>query len=319
MTQLPLIDYQMDFPTYLADPCEEPSLTSGTVRDLLSGAPAKVWMKNRRINPHAVEVYKRIFDLGTVAHKLFLGVGDTVTVIDAVDYRTKSAQLERAAAYALGETPILAHEMDKVMDMTNQANIQFSQNPDLKNLIGSEIAMPEVSMFWREAGVTCRCRPDLFIKNLEIDGFVPTVIHYKTTSKSINPYMLPRYAADQGWDLIAAHYGSGIRLITGRTAVQYFAVQENTPPYLCLTATLDDAFIANATMRRERALNIWATCLQRNEWPGHITSTVELVLPAWHENSAIEEKDAVQAIHDSGNDPLDLAANITVIRQHDGE
>ena len=53
-----------------------------------------------------------------------------------------------------------------------------------------------------------------------------------------------------------------------KTPLQFFAVQETTPPYLCLVAQLDDAFLDLGRQRRKRALNIWAWCLRENKWPG---------------------------------------------------
>ena len=70
--------------------------------------------------------------------------------------------------------------------------------------------LSEASLFWRDTGVACRCRPDWM--HLES----ASIVHYKTTAVSLAADAMERHAADQGWDLIAAHYGAGIKALTGR-------------------------------------------------------------------------------------------------------
>ena len=296
----PILVEGMDFPTYLGDPAPEPSITSSLVRDLLRTAPRKVWQNCARLNPDYEAAKKDIFDLGSAAHALFVGEGAEIVVVNENDWRKKAAQEAKAAAYAAGKTPIKKNDMRRVETMAEAAKKQFWQHKELRCF---EVGDPlrEASIFWREAGVTCRCRPDLYIDGTFIS---PAIIHYKTTGANLNPYTLSKYAASLGWELIAAHYAAGVKALTGEDPLQFFAVQETTPPYLCLVAQLDDAFLDLGRQRRQRALNIWAWCLRENKWPGWPDGTVVLEAPPWHENMAIQQRDAEQDAIDAGDDLL---------------
>ena len=290
-----------DFPTYLGDPAPEPSVTSSLVRELLQTAPRKVWERCSRLNPDYKAENKGIFDLGSAAHAEFVGEGAEIVIVDAADWRTKVAKETRAAAYAAGKTPIKIADWRRVKAMAEAAKKQFSQHRQLRDILTVRAVETyrEASIFWHEAGATCRCRPDLYV-----GGALPAIIHYKTTGINLNPYTLSKYAASLGWELIAAHYAAGVRALTGKTPCQYFAVQETVPPYLCLVAELDQAFLELGQQRRKRALFTWEWCLRENKWPAWPNGTVVLEAPAWHENDQIKQRDDEQDAIDAGSDLL---------------
>ena len=147
--------------------------------------------------------------------------------------------------------------MNRVENMANAAVDQLMQQPDIGWAFDPDRAVKnEASLFWRETGIACRARPDIFA--IGADG----IIHYKTTGMTLNGGMLSRFAAGQGWDVIAAHYGAGVKALTGREPEQYFAIQETAPPHLALVCQLDDAFVGNGAMQRGRAMRTWARCLR---------------------------------------------------------
>jgi hypothetical protein len=297
--KLPILIEQMPFDVYLDDPAPEPSLTSSLVRRLLETAPRKVWRETRRLNPNAETATSSIFDLGTAAHALFTGEGNKIAEIPFNDYRTKDAQAARDAAYAAGKTPVLSKDIARVDAMACEALDQFSKNEDIGPLLPTSAR--EASIFWNEAGVMHRARPDFY------HGPSNTIIHYKTTGVEIRPATLAKYAASSGWDMIAAHYDAAGFALTGSAPRQFFAVQETSPPHLCLVAELDEVFIGEARARRKRAIEIWARCLRTNTWPGNIGKTIMLECPEWHERNLIADKDAEQAAKANGADMMDLA------------
>lgn len=294
----------MDFPTYLADPMEEPSLTSSLVRSLLSTAPRKVWEATPRLNKAAKPKNDGKFDLGSAAHTLFTGQGEPICVIDAKAFNSTDAKAQRDEAYRLGKTPILIDNMPRVDAMAKAALEQFAENPDVGPLFkepkGGELRR-EVSIFWKEAGVMCRCRPDFYHPRENI------VMHYKTTGVSINPVELDRYAANSGWYLTAAHYGAGIKALTGRQPRQFFLVQETDAPHLGVVVELDPTFLAMGDMRRSRALTIWGRCISSNTWPGYPNRTVRLECPEWLDRNLTDQKDAENEAVRNGKDLLDMA------------
>lgn len=302
--QLPALIEGMSFPAYLADPADRPSVTSSIIRKLLETAPRAVWEDNRRLNPEYEEKEERKFDLGKAAHAQWVGEGEPIVVIEADSFRSAAARAERDEAYLVGHTPVLAKEMDRVCAMADEAAEFFGAHPGTGPHIGR--AKREASLFWREAAVTCRCRPDFFALGAEL-GDPPIIIHYKSTGTTINPHGLARFAANQGWDMIAAHYHAGVLALTGKASTQLFAIQENIPPYLGIVAELDHAFVATAEMRRQRAMHIWARCLDTGNWPRHANMTIKLSPPPWHENALIEQKDQEESFRlASGQDPFDV-------------
>lgn len=301
--KLPILIEDMDFATYLGDPMDEPSLTSLLVKALLSTAPRKVWQETKRLNKDAEDTTKTAFDLGSAAHRLFTGAGQPIAVIDAKAFNTNAAKEARDAAYDAGKTPILKHNMPRVQDMAAAALDQVKDNPDIGNLFAPhrhKELLREATIMWREAGVSCRARPDFYHPGENV------MIHYKTTGTDISPSTLAKYAANSGWDMTAAHYHRAGKALTGSAPRQFFVVQETDEPYLLLTAELDAVFFGNAEMRRERALHIWGRCLRENVWPGTISRTIKLECPEWYERQLIAEKDAEEAAKLEGVDLLEM-------------
>ena len=186
--KIPSLVEDMSFKTYLADPAPEPSLTSSLVRELLQTAPRRVWENCSRLNPDYEAKQKGTFDLGSAAHELFIGAGAGIVVINEDSWRTKVAKEAKAAAYAAGKTPILIANMSRVEAMAAAATKQFN-----RTLAVSQFSMREVSIFWNEAGVLCRCRPDFYSAGPSDPR--PVIVHYKTTGITITPYTLSKYAA----------------------------------------------------------------------------------------------------------------------------
>ena len=285
--ELPALIDDMSFDDYLADPAPTPSVTSGILRELLGSAPRTVWQRTPRLNPDAVVAERKMFDLGSAAHALFVGKGADLAIVDADSWRTNAAKAMRDDAYAAGRTPILAKDYDAVESMAEAAHAQFSQNPSVRKLLPH--SQREVTIVWQELGVLHRCRPDMFLST--VAGGAPTIVHYKTTA-TLAPATLPRYAASMGWDVTAAHYAAGVQALTGVTPQQFFAVQENKPPYLGMVVELDEIFLACGALVRELAIGRWAKCLRDDAWPGYPTKTVKLECPPWHEASITVWKDA---------------------------
>ena len=306
-TTKPSLHRDMDFPTYLADPADMPSLSSSLVKALLETAPKRVWFETKRLNPAAQDKQSRTFALGTAAHAQLVGMGEKIVPVPYDSFRSKDAKAMRDEAYKQGHTPVLEEEMDRVIEMAEAGIEGFAQNPDIGHIFRdhADSVIREGSVFWRERNIACRCRPDLMLLVATSD---PLVVHYKTTDTKISTSGMPRYAAGLGWEFIGSHYEAGIKALTGRDPQQFFALQESQPPYLTRVFKLQPAFTAAGRMRRDRAMQIWQRCTKTNNWPGHINRTIEISVPPWHESTQIAEKDAEEAIKQAeGKDPLDIA------------
>ena len=296
--KLPHFDPHMDFPTYLSDPADEPSLTSSLIRQLLSTAPRKVWEETKRLNKDAKSKDRAAFDLGSAAHEYFTSDGVGVVELDFKAFNTDASKEARDAVRKDGKTPILKKNMPRVKNMAVTAWEQLEQNKEeIKDLRAAD---PETSIFWQEDGVTCRARPDFY--NMEAD----VMYHYKTTAVSLGGDVA-KFAASQKWHHIAAHYAAAGQALTGRITRQVFIVQEVDPPHLLKTVELDATFIETGVMRRRRSLYLWGRCLTNNMWPGFTSHTVKLEMPEWEERNETDAKDAESEASNIGKDLLDMA------------
>ena len=305
----------MSFDEYHADPCLYPSLSASIIRQLVESAPARVFWTNTRVNPAAETVNRQIFDLGTAAHAAFVGGNEEIAVIHADDFRTKAAKEAREQAYAAGLTPVLAKDMERVEAMADAATTFCEQDPYLALMTNGAGVMPELSMFWQEPimqgqdnapMIYCRARPDLSLVHSTGDV---SILHYKTTGTELNISSIERLAANQRWDLTAAHYAAGVDACwAGPKQRHVFLVQETRSPYLCMAVELEDTWREVAEMTRANAMETWEWCVRNGKWPGHRKGVRSLHPPKWHEAAAILMKDEYEALRAPGGDILALAA-----------
>ena len=266
---------QPDLPE--ADYHAHPALSSSGARKLLPPSCPAVFDYERRNPPPG----KSVFDVGSAAHKLVLGAGMAIRVVDAKDWRTKAAQEQRDAAREAGEIPVLTHEYELVRGMADAIGL----HPVAGQLFTE--GTPELSIFWRDgrSGVDCRARIDWLTTNV-LDE--PVVVDYKTCA-SADPRAIARSVASYGYHQQHAWYVDGAKAVGLADDPGFlFVCQEKTPPYPVTVVALDAEAVRAGEARNRRARSIYARCLQTDEWPGHTDQVVRLSMPAW----ANEEDDA---------------------------
>lgn len=241
---------------------------------LLLESPAKFdW---RRDHP---EPPKTEFDVGSATHTLLLGVGDSVAVVDAKDWRTNAAKAAKAEAYAAGQIPLLRHQYDATMAMA-EAVLRHDTARAWLEAEGDS----EVSAWWTDEAspngypVECRSRMDRL--TTDADG-QPTIVDLKSTGKSADPSSFAKSVIDYGYDIQDDHYSTGFEILTGQRPRFIFVVVEKDPPHLPAVHTLDATFKARGRRRRQQALDLWAACTLADQWPGHGDDIHVLTPPAW--------------------------------------
>ena len=261
------IQYDLDETEYHA----HPALSSSGARKLLPPSCPAVFDWERRNPPPG----KSVFDIGSAAHKLVLGAGMDIRVVDAKDWRTKAAQAERDEARAAGEIPVLTHEYELVRGMADA----LALHPVASQLLLGE-GTSEVSIFWRDdrSGVPCRARIDRLTQNVMDD---PVAVDYKTC-QSADPRALTRSVASYGYHQQHAWYVDGIKAVGRADDPGFlFVFQEKSPPYPVTVVALDADAVRAGEARNRRARSIFARCTQTDEWPGHTDQVVRLSMPAW--------------------------------------
>ncbi len=274
--------YTISAAEYHADPCPEPSLSSGIARVLCLSSAAHARHQHPRLNPDAVDEASEPADIGTAAHALLLEGEDRVTVVAAADWRTNAAKDARDKARAAGKIPLLAKAWTDVQAMVAALRPQLNRHRDGGAGMFRDDGAAEQTLIWQEDDLWCRAR---------LDWLRPTAIDdYKTTSGSANPDDWTRGMFDRGNDIQVAWYLRGYKALTGVEATFRFAVQETYPPYAVSVISLGPDALTLAEKRVLYALELWSECLASNDWSGYPRRTAYASLPPWVESQWLEKE-----------------------------
>ena len=266
--------YDLPEDAYHADPCEVPSLSSSIGKKIIHESPRHAWEAHPRLNPNFQRKEKAAFDNGKVAHKLMLGKGAELAVINAPDWRTKAAKEAREDAYNAGQTPILVDQMAAAEEMVAAGRKQLDDHEDASQAFRN--GKPEVTLIWQEGEVWCR----LMLDWMPNEGRV--FDDYKSTGMSANPETFGRTIFNLGYDFQAAFYRRGIRKVLGiADPVFEFVVQENTAPFALSVIGLPPAVLDDADTDVQQAIDLWASCMEHDLWPGYPRRTCYVDPPGY--------------------------------------
>lgn len=263
--------YNLPAAVYHADPVPGGSLSQSGAKKLLPpSCPAlyRYWADHP-------EEHKRVFDFGHAAHRMVLGIGPELAVVDADDWRTKAAREQRDEAYAAGQVPLLIAEHEVVQAMAAALRTHPIASALFRN------GRPEVSLFWLDGDVMRRAMLDWLP---DPTGGRLVVPDYKTCV-SAEPGKLSKTIADYGYAQQHGWYLDGVRAhgLADETAAFVFVFQEKTPPYLITVAQVDAAALRIGQHLNRRAIDLYAECVANDRWPGY-TDDVEVVsLPPYIE------------------------------------
>ncbi|MFG3046318.1 PD-(D/E)XK nuclease-like domain-containing protein [Streptomyces sp. NPDC048241] len=258
------------------------SVSSSGLRALLApGCPAQ--FKWDRDNPRPA---KKEFDFGHVAHKLVLGEGSQVDIVDYPDWRSLDAREQRDLAHAEGRIPILAKDYAAAEAMA----AAIRQHPIAGPLFAPGTGRPELSLYWTDpaTGVRCRVRPD-WLK--QMPGLT-LAADYKT-SRDASPEAVSRAIRDYSYHQQDALYTDGIWQVFQPEDVRFiFVFQNKVAPYLITVRELTQQDRDIGRARNERALRIYQECERTGEWPdwtGPVTEIPQIGMPAWDTLRQAEE------------------------------
>lgn len=241
-------------------------------RESLSVSGAKVLLKAPALFKWQQDhpVHKPVFDYGSAAHALVLGVGAPIHVVDADSWRTKAAQAERDEARARGETPLLTADYQKVQDMADA----LSSHTLAMQLLSD--GTPEVSAYAVDpaTGVLRRGR---------FDWLGRTILSDYKTSQSVEPFELRRIAVNFGYDMQGSWYLDLARDLGHPAAAFALIFQMKEPPYLITVADMDDELLERGRARNRVALERFRDCTEAGVWPAFVADTefATLTCPAW--------------------------------------
>lgn len=270
---------------YFADPCPAPSLTQSVAKILLDRSPLHAYGAHPRLGGEAdrAEDYVSAQAIGNAAHKLFLGRGKEIVVIEAPDFRTKEARATRDAVSAEGKVPILAKHYGRAQTMVKRAHEQLEAF-GLAHPVGDT----EAVIAWEEDGIWLRSMIDLLSPDRRL------VIDYKTSGMSCAPHGIGRMMNDAGWDVQAAMHERGLFAVDPEGAGRrrhLFIAQENEEPYALTVVQISEAVMTMGRKKIAVAMDIWRRCIESDRWPGYPPEIVMPELPSWAETAWLDREE----------------------------
>lgn len=266
--------YRLSAEDYHADPVRGGSLSSSGARHLLDTCPALY--RHRQLNGEAPKAH---FDFGHAAHRVVLGIGAGIAVIDADSWRTKAAKEARDEARAEGLTPLLPRDFEIVEAMAKALRDDPVAAPFL--------AMPgeaEMTLIWEDerTGVMRRALLDWLPKRAD-NGWL-CMWDYKGLA-SAQPVKLPKVMHDHGHHRQADWYRAGaVALGLAEPDTPFvFICQEKTAPYLVTVHQPDANAMRIAKAMNHQAIDLFKHCTDTDTWPGYATDVVLTSLPRWVE------------------------------------
>lgn len=268
---------------YHADPCATPSLSASIAKLLVDRSPRHAWAAHPRLGGLARESSDSM-DSGTLIHRLLLGAGADLAVIDAADYRTNAAKAAREEARAAGKLPVLAGKLA-------EANAKAEKLREQLRAFGVDLnARSEVPIEWHEYAGTGE--PVLCRAMLDHVDFERGQIWDLKTITCAHPDACARAMVAYGYDLQEAAYRSALRHLcpewSGREDFTFLFLELH-PPHCVLPVRSDGQFRAMGDARWQRALGLWKSCLASNHWPGYAADAVRLSPPNWALAKAMSE------------------------------
>ena len=267
---------------YFADPAPVPSLSQSIAKLLIDHSPLHAWTCHPRLNPDWAPDTEKKFDLGNAAHKLLIGAGKNIAVLEYDNYLTKAAKADRDAAIAEGKSPILGHQFARADRMVKAAREQLELRAgELQcRLFDPEIGAGEAVIVWREGEIWARQMLDWLSDDHNVYA------DYKTTAESAAPHSLPRKVSSDGWYIQAAMAERGLNNLENNNPIRhyFFVVQEIEPPYCLSVAEIDEDWLQKGREQLAYAFALWEACIKNNLWPGYPLNVIHPAIPPWFEN-----------------------------------
>jgi PDDEXK-like domain of unknown function (DUF3799) len=263
--------YDIPEDAYHADPVPGGSLSASGAKKLLA-CPAR-YDYDRRHPPQPTAA----MEFGTAVHKLVLGKGPDLVVVEAGNWRTKAAQDKARDARAAGKVPLLAADAERAAGVAGAV----LSHPVAGRLFGpADGGAPERSLFWADeaTGVMRRARLDWLPGAAHGRMIVPDL----KTSHSADPAAIPRAVASYGYHIQAAWYLEGVRALGLSADAAFLLVfAETAEPCPVTVVQLDTEAMAAGAALGQHACERWRDCTETGEWPGYTTDIELISLPPW--------------------------------------
>lgn len=275
--------YDLPDAEYHADPVPGGSLSVSGARKLLPpSCPARYRYERDHGRPP-----KAAYDFGHAAHKLMLGRGPRLVVVDRERWDTKAVKEEVAEIRASGGVPLKPADY-----ATAQAMVAaLRQHPVAAALFDPDRGPAEQSLFWQDGAVWRRARFDCPAVPLTTASGLDVFADYKTCDNAC-PTKLDRAISDYGYHQQADWYlaaAKALKLCESDAGAFLFVFQEKNPPYLVTVIQPDAMAMRIGRSLNARALEVYQECVETGRWPGY-SDEIEMVgVPSYVEYRFLEE------------------------------
>lgn len=274
--------YRIDIDTYHTQLCEGPSISSGGLRTIYHQSPGDFWAWSELNAGRYVKAESPALAFGRAAHALLLGdeVFDERFIIlpddapqqptstqvrAAAEGRESKSYLERMTFWSrfsemsAGRTVVEDGWMTHIEGMAES----LARHPLVGPLFDG---MAEVSLIWQDeqTGVWIKARPDMLPAMGSVKADLKT-----TTDCSLRAVI--RDTAKFGYDMQAALGCIGCEKVLGQEVTSDVLVfVQKSPPYHVTPLEIPEETLHWAKLMCRVAINRFAECLAKNDWPGPV-------------------------------------------------
>lgn len=272
--------YQLDVNAYHADPVDGGSLSTSGARKLLApSCPAKFeYERQHKPTPTAAMTF------GSAAHKVILGEGAKLIVVEEDNWLKKEAKRVKKEALAAGNIPLLAKDKAIVDEMA----AALRKDKLAMALLDARRGKREQALVWQctRTGIWCRALvdhlPDAGSGRLKLTD-------YKTCD-SADDESISRAINNYGYHIQDFWYVDGARTLNlGTDPVMLFIFQERTPPYLPRVVEVDPIAKDAGAFYSGRARRTYAECVATGVWPSYSDDVSKIGIPPYAQNLYFQE------------------------------
>ena len=136
--------------------------------------------------------------------------------------------------------------------------------------------MVEASGYWidPETDVLCRCRPDLYRRDLSL------IVDVKSTTDA-SPRQFAKSVVNYGYHAQEPFYSDGWRACGETVDAFVFIAWEKESPFAKVVYELPPSIVEEGRAIIRKTLPVYAECERTGEWPGYADGVQELEFPRW--------------------------------------
>lgn len=282
------IHYGVKASIYHADPCVEPSLSSGVARTILTKSLADAHREHARFG--AVKRKKtRAMDAGSLVHSILAEAADDYEIGIYDNYLSNAAKAWRDGVLKSGRNAAL----EKHFDTANKIVASIRKNACNGGITNDPFAAhgrSEVCIIWKEGDAYCRALPD----RLLVDQFGNADVWDWKVTNDVTDLAILRSVVKLGYHIQEAFYRRGLVAtlpFKGGRVSWTFAFALDHEPFTVRRVCLMPEFLAAGKADVSRAINLWRHAMQTNEWPDQSRETLMLDAPGYLIDDDISSSD----------------------------